>query len=298
MLNIADGTRARLKHLLRVFGTQDKMNLCDVGARMRSTPPYKLLHKLGGCHVWGFEPDDDAFAALEEAGHESATYFKAAIGKPGKATFYRHPIGSISSLFPIAPASARYLGKYHWIDRDDIREIPIEVTALDKIEGLPPVDVLKIDIQGGELEVFKSGKKALEDAVAIIPEVRFYRMYEGEPMWRDVDAQLAKMGFVLHKFLHAKQVTLPGRLSRQMRKRRGSQLLDGDAVYIRSLEEIDKVSDRQLRMMALAAETMFHSYDLALMCLEELARREVIPARAAQKYFDKLPGEWKKERAA
>ena len=293
MLTLQAGAHGRAKFLLRKLKPARQMNVCDVGARPQTTPPYKLLHELGGCHVWGFEPDEQAFAALEALDHPNATYFKQAIGKPGPATFYRHPIGSISSIFPIAEASARFLGKWHWIGRD-IDEIPLTLTGLDDVEGLPQIDVLKIDIQGGELDVFKTGQRVLKDAVAIIPEVRFYRMYEGEPMWRDVDAHLASMGFHLHKFLGPKHVPLPSPQRKRFGKRKiVSQLLDGDAVYIRSLDDIAAISDDQLVQLTLAADAMFQSYDLVLMLLNELEQRGAIAAGVAERYFARLPDEWK-----
>ncbi len=293
MLKLVDGARPRARFLLRRLAPERQMTVCDVGARPQTTPPYKLLHEIGGCHVWGFEPDEDAFARLQALGHDNATYLKQAIGAPGPATFYRHPIGSIASTFPIAEASARFLGKFHWIGRD-VTEIPLDLVGLDQVDGLPMIDVLKIDIQGGELDVFRSGQRVLSEAVAIIPEVRFYRMYEGEPLWRDVDRQLSDMGFVLHKFMHPKQVPLPSPQRKRFGKRKiASQLLDGDAVYIRSLDRMDAVSDAQLKYLAIAAETMFQSYDLVLMCLNELALRGVIDDGLSERYFDLLPDDLK-----
>lgn len=293
MLKFVDGANGRAKFLMRKLRPSRRMNVCDVGARPQTTPPYKLLHKLGGCHVWGFEPDEHAFAALQKLNQPNASYFKQAIGMPGPATFYRHPIGSIASIYQIAEASAKYLGKYHWIGRN-IQEIPLDLVGLDDVEGMPAIDVLKIDIQGGELDVFKTGTRVLSEAVVIIPEVRFYRMYEGEPMWRDVDAQLADMGFILHKFMQPKMVPLPSPQRKRFGKRKiTSQLLDGDAVYIRSLDDSDAVSNDQMMHLALAAETMFQSYDLVLMLLNKLENRKAIEAGSAEKYFDRLPDEWK-----
>lgn len=294
MLTQTEGTRLRAEFLLETLALDAPLNVCDVGARPQTTPPYKLLHELGGCHIWGFEPDADAFAKLEAMNQPNATYVQAAIGKPGPATFHRHPIGSIASIYPIAEKPARYLGKFHWLDRE-VQEIPLDLQPLDAVEGLPKIDVLKIDIQGGEYDVFDTGRATLSEAVAIIPEVRFYRMYEGEPLWRDVDRLLDEMGFKLHKFLHTKQVQLPSPQRKRMGKRNagGSQLLDGDAVYIRDLEDIDAVPDGQLKKLALAAETMFQSFDLVCMCLTHLERRGALEDGTAERYFDMLPAEIK-----
>ena len=168
MIKSTKTDRKRSKRLHEALAPERLSNVADVGARIMSTPAYDMIHKLG------FEPDEGAFAAIEELQQENATYFKQAIDKKGKATFYRHPIGSISSTFPIDESSARFLGKFQWIGRE-IGEIPMALTALDSIKEMPRLDLLKMDLQGGELGVLQGGKIALSEAVAIIPEVRFHR---------------------------------------------------------------------------------------------------------------------------
>ena len=40
------------------------------------------------------------------------------------------------------------------------------------------IDFIKIDVQGAELDVFKGGKKALENVLKIICEMEFVPLYE------------------------------------------------------------------------------------------------------------------------
>lgn len=288
MKNFSKADRKRSRLLYEAIAPERLSNVADVGARLMSTPAYAMIHDLGFAHIWGFEPDEGAFAAIEALGQQNATYFKQAIGKKGSATFYRHPIGSISSTYPIDDASARFLGKFQWIGRD-VNEIPMTLVSLDSIKELPKLDLLKMDLQGGELGVLKGGKKALSEAVAIIPEVRFHRMYEDEPLFGDLDAEFRAMGFKLHKFMHAKQIVLPSPQKKGFHKRAGaSQLLDGDAVYIRDTA-LEDMSDDALKQLALMADGVFQSFDLALSALAELARRGVVPKSAGSKYFNRLP---------
>ncbi|MDU8926964.1 FkbM family methyltransferase [Alisedimentitalea sp. MJ-SS2] len=293
-----DGKHTAL--LLRVLEPERKMVIADVGARiMNQTPPYEPLRQAGACELVGFEPNEEAYDALVAANMPNSTYYNVAIGKPGKATFYNHPIGSISSLYPIAERAARFLGKFHWINRPELEEIPLTLTGLDKVKGLDRIDVLKIDIQGGEYEAIKSGKKVLSEAVVIIPEVGFYPMYDGAPQWRDVDALLHKMGFVLHKItaLHHAQVRNP--LRKQFApKSHNSQLVDGDVIYVRAADQLDTLSDVQLMHLALAADTMFQSFDLVLACLGELAERNVVGDGIPTRYFRTLPDTLKLMEAA
>ena len=58
----------------------------------------------------------------------------------------------------------------------------MKTVALDKIADLPAIDCVKIDIQGGEKIVFENARRVMANAVAVIVEVRWMQLYEGEPM--------------------------------------------------------------------------------------------------------------------
>ena len=68
-------------------------------------------------------------------------------------------------------------------------------------EGLPRPDVVKIDVQGGELNVLK-GAGSLLDAVQLIQaEVWFLRRYgEGTPLFHEIAEYLNAKGFLLIAF--------------------------------------------------------------------------------------------------
>ena len=196
------GPKARARFLLKLLSPGRPMQIADVGARMmRGGAPYDLLMKLeGAAHLSGFEPEAEAFERLVAEAPPNATCYQTAVGKPGPATFYSHKIGSLSSVFRFSAAAAAYLGKVFWVKRE-IEEIPVDLVALDQIENFPRLDLLKMDAQGAEFDILQGARQTLAEAVCVIPEVRFYRMYEGEPMWADVDTELRAQGFVLHKFL-------------------------------------------------------------------------------------------------
>jgi hypothetical protein len=72
--------------------------------------------------------------------------------------------------------------------------------TLDSISEIEKIDFLKIDIQGGELNVFQHGKKKLTNAVVIQTEVSFIPLYEGQPTFGAVDIELRGLGFIPHSF--------------------------------------------------------------------------------------------------
>jgi len=211
------------------------------------------------------------------------------VGKPGRATFYHHPQSGLGSLYPVRQSSVAYLGHPGWY-KPNPDTSPVDLVPLDEVSELPQVDLVKIDIQGGELDVFQSGRAKMADAVCVITEARFFRIYEGEPMWGDVDCELRDQGFALHKLEFAKSAVVANSLRGKMgNKAFRNQLIDGDAIYIRDPETIADWSDEQVKQLAVASATVFHSYDLTVLCLDELVARGAAAADVPQRFFDLLP---------
>ena len=57
--------------------------------------------------------------------------------------------------------------------------ISIPTVRLDDVKEIDNVDYLKIDIQGGELEVFQNRVNRLRNCLVVQTEVEFLPMYEG-----------------------------------------------------------------------------------------------------------------------
>ncbi|RYI33008.1 MAG: FkbM family methyltransferase, partial [Acetobacteraceae bacterium] len=261
----------------------------DIGANPVNVPPYRKLLESGGCHVVGFEPQDDAYHALVAAAGPNESYIKAAVGTPGKARLHLYPSSGLVSIFPLHIPALSFIGMYRRKHRLP-ETVEIELKGVDEIDEITDVDMLKMDVQGAELDILVSARKKLAQAVVVIPELRYYRLYENEPMLGDVDVELRAQGFELHKFLQLKRRHIrnsqTGRLNTALAS---NQLLDGDAVYIRNLEDPKGWSDDQLRFLALAAATVFNSQDLALRCLDLLVERGAIPATTPEDYLAHLP---------
>lgn len=262
--------------------------IVDVGANPLGKPVYKPLMTAGLAHVWGFEPNAEAFAKLEGTGQ--ATYLPVAVGRGGTATFHAYPASEMSSLYPLSAASIGYLGHFrrHLGQETQSR---IETRALDDIDQIERLDLLKIDAQGAECDVIAGAQGKLGSAVMVIAEMRFYRLYDGEPMLHEMDRMLREQGFVLHRFLHQKARMLNhSQKARVNARAMSTQLIDGDAVYIRSLEDRGAWTDAQLRALTLLAATI-GSHDLALLALDTLVGRGVARKSLPGAYVDLLPQE-------
>ncbi|CUH62791.1 methyltransferase, FkbM family [Thalassovita gelatinovora] len=266
------------------------VRIADVGANPIEAPPYGALAAAGLAEVWGFEPNDAARAKLEASKPDWLHVLGQAVGRPGRAVFNAYPASEMSSIFKLSRQSIGYLGHFRRHLGTET-EVPVDLVGLDQLDDMPPLDLLKVDAQGAEVQVLQSGRGKLSKAVAVIAEMRFYRLYDGEPDLHELDAELRQQGFVLHKFIHQKSRMLHNSQSERLNRRAiGSQLIDGDAVYIRSLEDRMQWSDEQIAHLAFLAAGVFESHDLALLCLDELSDRNAVAPLAAG-YVNHLPKE-------
>jgi FkbM family methyltransferase len=78
------------------------------------------------------------------------------------------------------------------------RKIACSVRTLDSIlasDGFPKPDLIKLDVQGYELEVLKGAKKALSDAEVVMMEVSIIEVYQQCPVLSHVIAFMAEQDF-------------------------------------------------------------------------------------------------------
>ena len=62
---------------------------------------------------------------------------------------------------------------------------------LDDMSEIAALDMLKIDVQGTEVSVFKGGREHLLRAVAVHTEVCFLSLYKGQPLFGEIDLRAA-----------------------------------------------------------------------------------------------------------
>ena len=96
------------------------------------------------------------------------------------------------------------------------------------------IDFLQIDVQGADLDVLQGALNILKSVLAIQIEVEFNPLYQGQPLFRDVDRFLSEQGFSIFDL---------GAVSRNRarspicsgRGKHSGQILWGDAFYLRDL---------------------------------------------------------------
>ena len=262
------------------------LQVVDIGANpIDGDPPYKVLLDAGLCKVTGFEPQAEALDRLNAAKSLHETYLPYAVGDgTAKTLNICRYSGWTSTLTPSA-ASLNVFSAFTE-NAKVIEQTSIETQRLDDIAEVAEIDFLKIDIQGGELDVFNNAKRKLAHASVIQTEVSFINLYEGQPSFGDVDVALRAQGFVAHTFAAIKKGIISPFMLNGDPWRPLNQLLEGDVVYVRDFRDPAALSDHQLKVMSLVAHACYGSFDLSYRCLLLLRERGALGPDADGQYVE------------
>ncbi len=239
------------------------VRVLDIGALDDSNfpPRYAPLVPTGRVHIVGFEPHPPGCNALNRKYGPPHCFLPLFVGAGGKAKFHRTNWPDTSSLYrPNARVMEMFTGLAECTRLEEI--IDVDTVRLDDVPEAAPVDFFKIDVQGAELDVFAGASKALDTALVIQTEVSFVELYEGAPLFGEVDTWLRRRGFWFH--------TLTDLLSLSFQPLRTgdpdqglNQRLSADAIYTRDPSKPDGLSVEQLRMTAVLMHDLFRSFDMA-----------------------------------
>lgn len=117
----------------------------------------------------------------------------AVSGASGSATFHLTAHDHNSSLH--APrAEMQQTVDQGWLPAG---EIQVRTMTLDELVGDRTVDVLKIDVQGSEMDVLRGGDAALSRARSVLLEMNFLSQYEGDATFNTLHAEMDRRGFSL-----------------------------------------------------------------------------------------------------
>lgn len=246
-----------------------RVKVVDIGANpIDGTPPYLPLLASGAAEVIGFEPNPEALARLNEKKGPQETYLPYAIGDGLPHVLNICAAQGMTSLLKPNPAVLnRFHGFPNW--SQVVGTLAVQTMRLDDIAETAGLDLLKIDIQGGELMAFQNGEARLADALVIQTEVEFMQMYVDQPLFSDVDLFLRRHGFVFHRFFPTVSRVIAPMVVNNSIYSGMSQILWADALFVKDFTRLERLSERQLLAMAMIMHDCYQSFDLALLLLTE-----------------------------
>jgi len=262
------------------------IDVVDIGANpIDEEPPYKVLLDGGRAQVTGFEPNPEALARLNAMKGGNETYLADAVydGSEQELRVCVSP-GMTSLLEPNRATLSLFHGFPVWGEVEARR--PVRTRRLDDIAEITNMDYLKIDIQGAELQVFRHGVARLKDCLVVHTEVEFLPLYEGQPLFSDVEIFLREQGFMLHTMSNVNRRAVQPMMIGGDPRRGLNQLVWADAVFVRDLTRLDALSPRQLKKLALILHDVYASYDLALYVLMAHDARQ--KSRLALQYAERV----------
>lgn len=190
------------------------LTVVDVGCRWG---PAAAWLELAGVRVIGFDPDAEECRRLENqaGGNAAARFVPIALGsRAGPARLHLTVEPACSSLYP--PDIGLLATRPALVVITPAGEVDVELDTLDawtEREGVDRVDFVKLDTQGSELDVLMGAERTLAHVRAIEVEVELNPIYEGQPLFGDVDGYLRRHGFVLWRLADLAHYNLPGGVS-------------------------------------------------------------------------------------
>ena len=250
--------------------------LLEVGAVKISEeeePFYELLNYFPSSKIVGFEIDKEVCDKMNLSARDGVKYYPHALGEFNEIKelyITNHPM--CSSLYK---PNEDLISLYHNFEAAYLKsKTTIETITLDNFletNNIGSLDFIKIDVQGAELDIFRGGKKALKDVLKIVCEVEFIHHYENQPLFGDVCKFLNGYDLMFNKFLG-----IAGRSLRPIvfnsDKNFASQHIWSDAIFIKHVQKISKLSDKKLLKLSLLA-AVYESLDLTHYCLSRFDER-------------------------
>ena len=234
-----------------------QLSLIDIGAS-------------GGIHPrWGESSQQSLRVMLFEPEDEARKELQANLG--GNVTVRGVGLSSSAGTLPLYVAEKRMCSSVHPRNVEFVNRFPeahrfdithttqIELSTLDdecKAADFDPVDFLKLDAEGHELDILKGASHTLEQLIGLESEVLFSPLYLEATTFAELTTFLTAHGLVLFD------------LQRYFWKRTGcdrlpsrGQLVIGNALYLQSPEQILARSDLDERRLK-AAIRVYGTYGI------------------------------------
>ena len=166
--------------------------IVDIGGANGDTTSY-FLRKLPHCRVFTFEANPELASGIKKRfANEAVTVHSMALSdKEGNLAFHIAD-NSLSSSYKIISENKQFQTLKSII----VPSFPLD-TIMFKENKIMEIDILKLDVQGAELDVLNGAKETIKKTKMIVVEQSVRSPYEGGSMYYEVDNYLRNAGFEL-----------------------------------------------------------------------------------------------------
>ena len=175
----------------------DAPTILDIGAhRGESIDFFKEI--FPNSSIYSFEPDPDNFKELKRKHKDTnnVSLFNSAISdRDCTLEYYKQSLSHLGGCLEIDNHSLDSIGYAKTADNNMIQVAGRRLDSILKETAVDRIDLLKIDVQGYELNVLKGGPETLSRTQAIIVEIGFFDFYKNSSTLADVVQELNQIGF-------------------------------------------------------------------------------------------------------
>lgn len=186
--------------MAKLFGKHEVRHIIDAGASNGHVSE-RLLKQFPNATSYLFEPNPAYADVLAQKARENPRIVPhpfALSSTEGEMTLHIAQKAGRSSLLKATDTSYDNQGQ-HWQVKEEVSVPVVRIDDWKKRANVGKIDLMKLDIQAGELDALKGSEQTLRNEVSIVfTEAFFNPRYEGGALLGDLDAYLRQQGFCLY----------------------------------------------------------------------------------------------------
>ena len=173
----------------------------DIGAHVGNFTK-ELYYKFPKCNIVMVEANPSCESYLRLLGKPYEIV--ALSNKEGHADLY------VETINPVATGASLYKENTGWYAEGKYETITVPTKTLDScnyFEG-QPIDFIKLDVQGSELDILNGGEKIIKNTQFVLIEASLIEYNQGAPLVEDIIDKMKEYGFYIldiveyHRFPH------------------------------------------------------------------------------------------------
>lgn len=161
----------------------------------------RLLRRFPAAQAYAFEPNPLYAETLKRYAEDDPRFhpqFLALSDSEGEATLHVTESPGNTSLFVPGKRLEEITPDGALVKKDEIVEL-VTIDNWARRNGDPAIELMKFDIQGGELKALRGAVHTLQNSTLIVyAEIFFNPLYEGGATYSEIDLFLREHGFALY----------------------------------------------------------------------------------------------------